>query len=168
MMAGRLSRRLLRFRLIFFVLLIVSGCGSNEPAPKVATGPPLTPPQPEPPPQPVQQEAPPAAKPEPAADSGKIPWAEGYSGLFIEGLDGGLYTPYHSVTIQRAQRALTDRGLYAGPVNGVLDPPTMKAIYAFQKATHVLQVCGVPTPRTRRMLEQGSHTDPAPPSSKPG
>ena len=94
--------------------------------------------------------------------TGQIPWAEGYKGLFIEGLDGGLYPPYNPGTIERVQRALTERGLYSGPVNGILDVPTMKAIYSFQKATHVLQVCGVPTPRTRKMLEQGSHTDPAP------
>jgi hypothetical protein len=44
-------------------------------------------------------------------------------------------------------------------INGILDTPTMKAIYTFQQANHNLQVCGVPTPRTRKMLEQGSHTD---------
>jgi isopenicillin N synthase-like dioxygenase len=35
----------------------------------------------------------------------------------------------------------------------------MKALYAFQEANHNLQLCGVPTPRTRKMLAQGSHTD---------
>jgi hypothetical protein len=45
-----------------------------------------------------------------------------------------------------------------GPINGVLDGPTMRAIYAFQEANH-LQLCGVPTPHTRKMLAQGSHTD---------
>jgi hypothetical protein len=94
--------------------------------------------------------------------AGKIPWAEGYKGLFIEGLDGGLYPAYNPNTIQRVQQALVDRGLYTGPVNGILDLPTMRAIYSFQKATHVLQVSGIPTPRTRKMLEQGSHTDPLP------
>jgi hypothetical protein len=43
-------------------------------------------------------------------------------------------------------------------MNGILDPPTMKSIYAFQEANR-LQRCGVPTPRTRKVLEQGSHTD---------
>ena len=78
----------------------------------------------------------------------------------IRGLDGLLYEPYKAVTIERTQRALRDRGLYSGPINGILDPPTMQAIYAFQKASYNLQMCGVPTPRTRMMLEQGSHTDP--------
>jgi hypothetical protein len=98
----------------------------------------------------------------PIEATGKVPWAEGYEGLFIQGLDGGLYHPYKANTIQQVQRDLADRGLYTGPVNGILDLPTMKAIYSFQKATNVLQVSGVPTPRTRKMLEQGSHTDPAP------
>jgi hypothetical protein len=43
-------------------------------------------------------------------------------------------------------------------MNGNLDWPTMMSIYAFQEANN-LQRCGVPTPRTRKMLEQGSHTD---------
>jgi hypothetical protein len=63
-------------------------------------------------------------------------------------------------TLERIQWAIKERGLYAGPrINGILDTPTMKAIYTFQEANHNLQVCGVPTPRTRKMLEQGSHTD---------
>jgi hypothetical protein len=78
----------------------------------------------------------------------------------ITGLDGGLYEPYRPGTIERVQRALIARELYRGPVNGILDEPTIKAIYAFQKMTRTLQVCGVPTPRTRKLLEQGSHTDP--------
>ena len=80
----------------------------------------------------------------------------------IRGLDGELYEPYKLATIERTQRALQNRGLYSGPINGILDPPTMQAIYDFQKASNHLQMCGVPTPRTRMMLEQGSHTDPAP------
>jgi hypothetical protein len=75
-----------------------------------------------------------------------------------------MYDPYNRVTIERTQRALRDRGLYSGPINGVLDPTTMQAIYAFQKASYHLQMCGVPTPRTRMMLEQGSHTDPESPT----
>ena len=78
--------------------------------------------------------------------------------LFIAGLDGAQYIPYHPVTIQRVQRALQERGLYTGPMNGILDWETMKSIYAFQEANK-LQRCGVPTPHTRKMLEQGSHTD---------
>ena len=76
----------------------------------------------------------------------------------ISGLDGALYLPYRPATIQWVQKALRERGLYEGPMNGILDWPTMKSIYAFQEANK-LQRCGVPTPRTRQMLEQGSHTD---------
>ena len=77
-----------------------------------------------------------------------------------ESFDGGSYGPYRPKAIERIQRALKVRGLYDGPVNGVLDKPTMKAIYAFQRMAGTLQISGVPTPRTRRLLEQGSHTDP--------
>lgn len=87
------------------------------------------------------------------ADSGKTVWAEGF-------FDGGSSEPYRPKVIERIQRALKARGLYGGPVNGVLDKPTMKAIYAFQRMAGTLQISGVPTPRTRRLLEQGSHTDP--------
>jgi len=85
------------------------------------------------------------------------------NGGAIRGLDGALYDRYNRPTIERTQRALRDRGLYSGPIHGILDPATMQAIYAFQTASYHLQRCGVPTPRTRMMLEQGSHTDPAPP-----
>jgi hypothetical protein len=77
----------------------------------------------------------------------------------IAGLDGGLYEPYRPAAIHRVQKTLKDRGLYTGPMNGILDLPTMKSIYAFQEATPNLQRCGIPTPYTRKMLEQGSHTD---------
>jgi hypothetical protein len=78
--------------------------------------------------------------------------------LFIVGLDGALYLRYRPATIQNVQKSLQERGLYNGPMNGVLDGPTMKSIYAFQEANN-LQRCGVPTPNTRKMLVQGSHTD---------
>jgi hypothetical protein len=94
--------------------------------------------------------------------SGKIIWAKGFAGQLIEGLDGWLYEPYLPPTIERTQIELKGRGLYDGPVNGILDVPTMKALYAFQEANYNLQVCGVPTPRTRKLLKQGSHTDPLP------
>jgi hypothetical protein len=91
--------------------------------------------------------------------SGIVLWAKEFEGYLIAGLDGALYEPYRPVAVERVQRALRDRGLYAGPMNGVLDLPTMQSIYAFQEATHNLQRCGIPTPHTRKMLEQGSHTD---------
>src|SRR5262249_21774187 len=91
--------------------------------------------------------------------SGVTVWAEEFKGQLIAGLDGYLYEPYRRTTIEHVQKVLGNRGLYAGPVNGILDRPTMKSIYAFQEATYNLQRCGVPTPHTRQMLEQGSHTD---------
>jgi putative peptidoglycan binding protein len=97
--------------------------------------------------------------PQPLEGSGEWAWAEAFRGQLIAGLDGELYEPYRSLAIEQIQGAIKKRGLYAGPINGVLDMPTMKAIYTFQQANHNLQVCGVPTPRTRKMLEQGSHTD---------
>lgn len=77
----------------------------------------------------------------------------------IRGLDGEIYPAYKPTVIERVQRALQDRGLYQGPVNGILDKPTMQAIYEFQKANGILQRSGIPTPRTRMLLHQGSHTD---------
>jgi hypothetical protein len=102
-------------------------------------------------------------KPEPQVleDSGKILWAKGYEGILIAGFDDGLYEPYLRAVMERVQLSLRARGLYIGPVNGVLDKPTMESLYAFQTANKILQRCGIPTPFTRKMLEQGSHTDPA-------
>jgi hypothetical protein len=91
--------------------------------------------------------------------SGVTAWADKFRGVLIAGLDGGVYVPYKRTTIERVQMALRTRGLYVGPVNGVLDRPTMKSIYEFQEANVNLQRCGIPTPHTRSMLEQGSHTD---------
>ena len=90
--------------------------------------------------------------------SGEVVWAEGFEGELIAGLDGSEYLPYTVLAIERMQGLLRDRGLYLGPTNGVLDLPTMQAIAMFQEATQTLQVCGIPTPRTRLMLQQGSHT----------
>jgi hypothetical protein len=147
--------------LLIVAFVAISGCTPNEPVQKPAA--PVAEPQPrQSPPDPKEVTDPLETKPALMKGSGEVAWAKELTGVFIAGLDGGLYVPYTPITIQRTQTALTDRGLYAGPVNGVLDLPTMKAIYAFQKATHILQLCGVPTPRTRRMLEQGSHTDPHP------
>jgi len=92
--------------------------------------------------------------------AGVTVWAKGHEGEAIAGLDGSLYDPYRREVIGFVQEELKTRGLYPGPVNMVLDAPTMNAIFAFQKATGALTPCGVPTPRTRALLEQGSHTDP--------
>jgi len=91
--------------------------------------------------------------------SGIAVWAKGFQGRFITGLDGALYESYREATIENVQRMLKDRGLYAGPINGILDRPTMRSIFAFQEANEILQRCGIPTPHTRKMLKQGSHTD---------
>jgi putative peptidoglycan binding protein len=88
-----------------------------------------------------------------------VAWATGFRGTFIVGLDGALYNPYRASTVQWVQQILTERGLYSGPANGILDTETMRAIYEFQRANGILQPCGVPTPLTRKLLEQGSHTD---------
>lgn len=139
------------------VLLMLTSCTRNRPSRKEpSAGPP-------PPSQQVLRAPGGRVEPEPQilADSGKIQWAKGYQGILIAGFDDGLYEPYAHAVIESVQRALWDRGLYNGPVNGILDKPTMEAIYAFQKATRILQRCGIPTPFTRKMLKQGSHTDPA-------
>jgi hypothetical protein len=146
--------------LLVLALVAIPGCKPEAPIQKQATEAHVTEPQLIEP-QLVEPQPLPAPEPEKVTDpaSGKMAWAEKFEGQFIAGLDGWLYLPYKSITIRRTQQALVDRGLYEGPVNGVLDPPTMRAIYTFQKVTHMLQPCGIPTPRTRRMLAQGSHTD---------
>jgi hypothetical protein len=73
----------------------------------------------------------------------------------------GEFLNHIGQAIEGIRRELKVRGPYSGPVNGVLDKPTMKAIYAFQRMAGTLQICGVPTLRTRRLLEQGSHADPS-------
>jgi hypothetical protein len=145
------------------MLIIIVDCAPPQAASKIAAEPAPKPhsarssPPPAPPPIELKDHL--IAPPQQLEGSGKTVWAKGYRGQLIAGLDGGLYEPYRAATIERVQRVLYDRGLYPGPVNGILDLPTMKAIYAFQEANHNLQMCGVPTPHTRKMLEQGSHTD---------
>ena len=85
--------------------------------------------------------------------------------ILIQGLDGGSYEPYAPRVIERVQEALQSQTLYAGAVNGVLDQATMDSIAQFQEQ-HGLQVCGVPTPHTRRLLLQ-SGTVPAATQQQP-
>jgi hypothetical protein len=141
-------------------LLVTLGCRRSDPVQKVT-------------PPPVKAEVPTSepvatrsevtrllpAEPELLEGSGVTAWAHEFPGVLIAGLDGGLYVPYKRITIEGVQKALQRRGLYVGPVNGVLDRPTMKSIYEFQQANINLQRCGIPTPHTRNLLEQGSHTD---------
>jgi putative peptidoglycan binding protein len=145
-------------------LTTVSGCRSAEPVPEApAELPTSQPTPPQPPPQSTVSIENALSEPEAQSfrRSGETVWANGFRGELIAGVDGELYEPYSSTTIERVQRALKNRDLYLGPINGVLDAPTMKAIYTFQQAVYSLPLCGVPTPRTRRILEQGSHTDPS-------
>src|SRR5262245_7706403 len=138
--------------LLAVALLGIPGCGRSEPVPQIV------------PPLPV--EAPAVARratPDPVTSSvppeppllegaGLTVWADKFEGQLIAGLDGGLYVPYRHTTIERVQNALKERGLYSGMANGVLDRPTMKSIYEFQKANPLLPRCGIPTPNTRTML----------------
>jgi Putative peptidoglycan binding domain len=138
----------------------ISGCSRNQPVQKRA---PVRAAEAPPPvltvtePKPVNERG--STESRPLEGSGITVWAKEFPGEMIAGLDGAVYEPYGRRTVELVQTALKDRGLYAGPVNGILDRPTMESIYTFQKATHNLQRCGVPTPNTRRLLVQGSHTD---------
>ncbi len=55
-------------------------------------------------------------------------------------------------TVMKVQRELVKLGYYKGPVNGVLDEETVKAIKAFQN-DHGLKVDGIPGRKTRRALK---------------
>ena len=159
-----------RTRVVFLsaALIVISGCIAGEPQQQQAASPPsedapLQPslPLPATPPEPRQSEGAEIqeATPQLPGTTGHTAWAKGFEGDLILGLDGALYVAYDAATIKHVQSVMKDRGLYAGPINGVLDPPTMESIYTFQEAIPYLLRCGVPTPRTRKLLEQGSHTD---------
>ena len=164
------ARLAARYRAVFLsaALIVISGCIPGEPPQQQAV------PRPSETPPPQQSEPLPAKPAEPRQSeeaeiqeampqlpgtTGHTPWAKGFEGDLILGLDGALYIAYDAATIKHVQSVMKERGLYAGPLNGVLDPPTMESIYAFQEAYPYLLRCGVPTPRTRKLLEQGSHTD---------
>src|SRR5215510_14342370 len=146
------------------LLMAISGCVAGEqkqeraPEPTVNLSQPLaaTPLQP---PRKSEQAEIQEAEPEALKGSGQTAWAQGFEGDLILGLDGELYVAYNSATIKHVQSLMQKRGLYSGPINGVLDPPTMESLYTFQEANRYMVRCGVPTPRTRKLLEQGSHTD---------
>ena len=144
-------------------VIAMSGCIAEDKRPEPIAETPAAQSRPVPetaaPPSPVKKDDVPEAEPQPLTGSGQAIWAEGFAGQMVQGLDGGLYPSYHAATIRRVQSLLKERNVYSGPINGVLDRPTMDSIYAFQEATHALQRCGVPTPNTRKLLEQGSHTD---------
>jgi len=138
----------------------ISGCSRNEPVQKPVPVPAAE----SPPPVLIVTEPKPgnergSTESRPLEGSGIPVWAKEFPGEMIAGLDGAVYEPYSRRTVEGVQAALKDRGLYAGPVNGILDRPTMESIYTFQQATDNLQRCGVPTPNTRMLLVQGSHTD---------
>ena len=158
-----------RARIVFLgmALIVLSGCLTGPPQQEQASGPPAE----RPPDHSVSLPAIPLESPRKSEEAevqeaspqlpgtGQTAWAQGFEGDLIVGLDGALYVAYDAATIKHVQSVMTDRGLYSGPLNGVLDPPTMESIYTFQKANPYLLRCGVPTPRTRKLLEQGSHTD---------
>jgi hypothetical protein len=144
---------------IFALTLIgISGCARTEPVQK---SPRHVVAEKQPPPQVSEANpvTPVPVEPPLLEGSGIAVWAKEFEGRLIEGLDGNLYEPYARKTIERIQRTLEDRGLYKGPVNGILDSPTMQSIFSFQKANYHLPRCGIPTPHTRKILQQGSHTD---------
>jgi hypothetical protein len=159
-----------RARSVFLsaALIAISGCVAGEQQPVQAPGPSASPP----PDQSLPLATTPLESPRKSEEAevqeatsqlpgttGQQAWAHGFEGDLILGLDGALYVAYDATTIKHVQSVMKDRGLYAGPLNGVLDPPTMESIYTFQEANPYLLRCGVPTPRTRKLLEQGSHTD---------
>jgi hypothetical protein len=137
----------------------MSGCGGTEPVEKIIRPVAVESLTSKQFPTPTEIEKSLSVEPPLLEGSGITVWAEKFPGKLIAGLDGSLYVPYRRATIERVQKALRDRGLYTGPANGVLDRPTMASIYEFQEANFNLQRCGIPTPRTRDMLQQGSHTD---------
>ena len=152
--------------ILFLTVIWISGCARNEPVRKPAPVRAVEPPPPVETPPPVKTVSEPNLTNERRSTesrllegSGIIVWAKEFPGDLIAGLDGAIYEPYRRRTVERVQTALKERGLYAGPVNGILDRPTMESIYAFQQATYSLPRCGVPTPNTRKLLVQGSHTD---------
>jgi len=147
------------------VLIAISGCAEpkqeqpSKPSvnePQAVPTPPVLTPSLEASDKPEREEVQETATPLPG--SGEAVWAQGFEGELIMGLNGELYPRYSATTIEHVQSVMKNRGLYAGPLNGVLDAPTMESIYKFQAAYYLLR-CGVPTPRTRQLLEQGSHTD---------
>jgi hypothetical protein len=156
--ASWLRVRVTASHLLAVALLGISGCDRKEPVQKIIPPVTIESPTSQPAiPDPVRNSLPP--EPPLLEGSGRTVWADKFEGQLIAGLDGGLYVPYRRTTIERVQDALKEHGLYMGMTNGVLDLPTMKSIYEFQKANQNLPRCGIPTPNTRIMLEQGSHTD---------
>lgn len=69
----------------------------------------------------------------------------------VEGLDGGEYEAYKPSVIEKVQRALQEKELYEGEVDGRLDEATMQAIQSFQEQEGI-QASGVPSPYTRQAL----------------
>jgi hypothetical protein len=154
-----LKVRVIAAVLLTTALIYTAGCSRNQPVQRSESATAIKVPAAPLPPETNHLGEPLPTDPELPEGSGVVLWSKEFWGYLIAGFDGGLYEPYRPAAIQRVQKTLRDRGLYMGPMNGILDLPTMKSIYAFQKATDILQRCGIPTPYTRQMLEQGSHTD---------
>ncbi|MBI1352911.1 MAG: hypothetical protein GC160_01095 [Acidobacteria bacterium] len=153
--------RLARYGMVVVaaVGLLSIGCSSDQPEPQAAETQPAalpTPPEPTPPPPPVQPQPPaPPARQQATADasySNDTPWAPGFEGKLILGLDGGQYDPYRAGVVRRVQKFLFDQELYDGPVTGVLDAETMKAVGRFQAERGIAE-SGVPSPETRKAMD---------------
>jgi len=80
--------------------------------------------------------------------------AQAPAGLIV-GLDGAEYPAYAEDLILEVKRALTDKELYSGILDGVLDDSTMAAIARFQQMNE-LHASGVPSPQTRELLTAGT------------
>jgi ferric-dicitrate binding protein FerR (iron transport regulator) len=71
------------------------------------------------------------------------------------GLDGRWYPSYRRDVVRWVQQVLKAANVYAGPVNGKLDGPTMEGLQQFQVKAG-LHRSGVPTPLTRRALREAA------------
>src|SRR5262245_5950050 len=107
--------------LLTVALMGISGCVQTKPVPKSASPDAIERLTPQHTAGPNQVGASPPAEPHLPEGSGVIVWAKEFQGQLIEGLDGSVYEPYRRTLIERVQKALVDRGLYTGPVNGILD-----------------------------------------------
>ncbi len=143
---------------VIFSLLTAGGCSSAPEPEPVAKQEPAQPPKPiAPDPEPAPPEEPtPVPKPAAAPAEGALGtpvWAglKGNGWIMIQGLDGGSYENVCPSVMKNVQVALQAKGLYAGPISGVLDEATLNAIGEYQKANG-LRVSGVPSPATRAAM----------------
>jgi hypothetical protein len=155
----RLIMRLNRFVVwfVFSTLILFVACRATEEQPVVEKqAPPIEEPQAVAAPPEATVKPPPAMDAVPSAETTRSKaatnvWAPGKEGIAVAGLDGGIYEAYAPRVIATVQDALRSHGYYQGETHGYLDEETMRALGEFQKEQGI-QVCGVPTPRTRDAL----------------